>query len=452
MTRLRSKVCSFIVAVTMLVFVLPTSLANAQTKTLSDAIIKTSMVTSMESSGKLNLTFKAEGLSEQEQEDFAWVSEILNNLHVDFNVKVSGNSDGTVSREYINMTANVGGNPYSGELWSDMNLTGKTPVVKGIVKSPQLFEMMLSPEYMEKYMLLDFQQIKDMPELGTELGSLDFMKIMSENKELQQAILTLIGKYSSQLSSGYDFISKEGNVYKVKIDDATFKDIIRKVINLTAKNKEIQDIIMDLMLTQMKNNGSSTEEINSTKVDMEQMFTTLESQEFLDEFNQIMDKLKDVNILGDKGIDITYTVDENGYVISTKGVIELVADMAKIEKAFGESANVTATEAIPTGIYTVGIYFEENNSNINGEVDIVLPTLTSENSFTMEELLGELQLEPEPEAETEPQPQPQPVIVTETITGGQLPKTSTHLYELLLMGAVLTLTGALTCRSRKRYE
>jgi LPXTG-motif cell wall-anchored protein len=205
---------------------------------------------------------------------------------------------------------------------------------------------------------------------------------------------------------------------------------------------------LNLMLTEMKNNGSSIEEINSTKVDMDQMFTTLKSQEFLDEFNQIMDKLKDVNILGDKGIDITYTVDENGYVISTKGVIELVADMAKIEKAFGESANVTETEVIPTGIYTVGIYFEENNSNINEEVDIVLPTLTSENSFTMEELLGELQLEPE--AETEPQPQP--VIVTETITGGELPKTSTHLYELLIVGAVLTMTGALTWRSRKRYE
>ncbi len=79
----------------------------------------------------------------------------------------------------------------------------------------------------------------------------------------------------------------------------------------------------------------------ATKVDMNQMFTTLESQEFLDEFNQIMDKLKDVKILGNKGIDITYTLDENGYVISTKGDIELVVDMAKLDKAFGESASAS---------------------------------------------------------------------------------------------------------------
>lgn len=41
---------------------------------------------------------------------------------------------------------------------------------------------------------------------------------------------------------------------------------------------------------------------------------------------------------------------------------------------------------------------------------------------------------------------------TTTVTGGQLPKTSTHLYELLLIGAVLTLVGAVGWRSRKRYE
>ena len=33
--------------------------------------MKTNMATSMESNGKLNLTFKAEGLSKQDQQDFA---------------------------------------------------------------------------------------------------------------------------------------------------------------------------------------------------------------------------------------------------------------------------------------------------------------------------------------------------------------------------------------------
>jgi hypothetical protein len=47
-------------------------------------------------------------------------------------------------------------------------------------------------------------------------------------------------------------------------------------------------------------------------------------------------------------------------------------------------------------------------------------------------------------------------VVTRTVTGGQLPKTSTPfsapMYELLLIGAVLTLVGAVGWRNRKRYE
>ncbi|MCB2306781.1 hypothetical protein LGL08_12095 [Clostridium estertheticum] len=53
----------------------------------------------------------------------------------------------------------------------------------------------------------------------------------------------------------------------------------------------------------------------------------------------MMDKLKDIKILGGKGIDLTYTINENGYVIGTKGDIELVLDMSKIDKVFTESVS-----------------------------------------------------------------------------------------------------------------
>lgn len=457
MSRLKSRGYSFLVAIAMLVFVIPASIVNAQTKTLTDAILKTNMATSIESNGKLNLTFIAEGLSEQDQQDFSFISELLNNLQVNFNSKLSGNSAGTISKQYAKMSANVGGSPYSGELWSDINLTGKTPIAKGIVKSPQLFEMMLPPEYMNKYMLLDFEQIKKMPEMQSQLGSMDFGKMISENKELQQLILTIFEKYSSKLHLDYSLVSNINNLYKVKVDDSQFKDIIRKVVNLTSKDKELQGLIKDFMVTEMKNSGSSTDEINAMKVDMNQMFTTLESEDFLDKFNQMMDNLNDVNILGDKGIDITYTLDENGYITSTKGDIKLVLDMAKLSKAFGESAS----EGIPTGTYTAGINFELNNSNINGNVDIDLPILTSANSFNIMDLFDEPNSQPTKaipsviksvKSKTNSKGAVKPVVVTHTVKGGQLPDTSSPLYDLLLIGAVLTIIGALGWRLRKNYE
>jgi uncharacterized repeat protein (TIGR01451 family) len=47
-------------------------------------------------------------------------------------------------------------------------------------------------------------------------------------------------------------------------------------------------------------------------------------------------------------------------------------------------------------------------------------------------------------------------VVTQTVKGGQMPKTSTPfsipMYELLLLGVALTLCGAAGWRKRKRYE
>ncbi|MBC8059582.1 MAG: DUF3494 domain-containing protein [Clostridiaceae bacterium] len=42
--------------------------------------------------------------------------------------------------------------------------------------------------------------------------------------------------------------------------------------------------------------------------------------------------------------------------------------------------------------------------------------------------------------------------ITKTVTGGQLPKTSTPFYKILLVGTTLTLIGAIGWISRKRYE
>lgn len=371
MTRLKSRVYSFIVTISMLAFILPTSMVSAQTlqaKTLSDALVKTSMATSSESNGKLSLKLDGKGLSKSEQQRFTQVSKLLNNLQVVFNTKTSTSKDGKVSKQYIKTIANVGGNPYNAELWSDMNIKGKNVVAKEIVKSPQLIKMISQPKNIDKYMIIAYPQGKQ--------SNIDFEKMMSGNKELQKLILTIIQKYSSQLNLK-GVITKDGNVYKVKINDGKFKEIIRKVVNITANDKEIQSLIKNYMVTSMKNSGASTKDINNTKVQMEQMFTKLQSQKFLDVFNKNMDKLNNIKILGNKGIEIAYTIDKNGYIKSTKGNMEFVVDAAKLEKAFGKTTSKSALK----GNYTVNIQFEVNNRNINKKVNVKLPKITAKNSF-----------------------------------------------------------------------
>jgi len=380
MTRLKSRICSFIVTIAMLAVILPTSIVSAQTiqaRTLLKALLKTNMATSIDSNGKLNLKLKAEGLSKDDQKQLKDVSKGLNDLQVVFNAKQSSKSNGKTSRQYVNASAIVGGKTISGEVWSDINLKGKKPGVKTIVKSPQLFKILLPTQYTNKYMVLNSKQIKEMSKMQGSLNKNNFGKIISENKELQKLVLTIAQKYSSQLNLKADSITNEGNVYKVKIDDATFKDLIRKVVNLTAKNSDVQNLIKNYTITQMKNSGASNSEIIFAKVKMEYMFTKLQSQSFMNKFNANMDKLQNIKILGDNGIQITSTIDKNGYIESTKGDIELFADMAKLEKAFGKSP----ADNMHSGTISANINFQVDNKNINKKVNITMPKLTCENSF-----------------------------------------------------------------------
>ena len=89
MTKFELRGSSFIITIAMLSFVLPISIVNAQTKTLSDAILKTNSVKTMESNGKISLAFKAKGLSKQDQEEFEMISDMLNNLKVSFDAKTA---------------------------------------------------------------------------------------------------------------------------------------------------------------------------------------------------------------------------------------------------------------------------------------------------------------------------------------------------------------------------
>jgi LPXTG-motif cell wall-anchored protein len=119
----------------------------------------------------------------------------------------------------------------------------------------------------------------------------------------------------------------------------------------------------------------------------------------------------------------TYTLDAGTYVVSEGAFDGYTASYSgsdssgKITLAAGENKTVTIT----------------NND--------VKPVVTDSGSDEVEQ--------PEVSDTTVVTPA---VPVKTTVTGGTLPDTSTNLYELLIMGAALTMLGALGWISRKRFE
>ena len=104
-----------------------------------------------------------------------------------------------------------------------------------------------------------------------------------------------------------------------------------------------------------------------------------------------MDILDDVTLIGQRGIVIDYTVNSQGYIINEKGNADFVVDAAKLGKAIAEIAGETVAEEPTTaGVYSIGIDFDTDIFNINGDVKVEMPTITKENSMTVEELVAAL--------------------------------------------------------------
>jgi hypothetical protein len=117
----------------------------------------------------------------------------------------------------------------------------------------------------------------------------------------------------------------------------------------------------------------------------------------------------------------TYTLDAGTYIVSEDAFTGYTASFS------GDSSNGNITLA-PGDNKTVMI----TSNDISITPPVIAPAI--------------------PIATPHVTPQVTPTGVTTTISGGELPNTSTHLYEVLIGGIILTIVGVLGWLSRKRYE
>ncbi len=104
--------------------------------------------------------------------------------------------------------------------------------------------------------------------------------------------------------------------------------------------------------------------------------------EFKNKFNEFMDTLEDVKILGDEGIVIEYAVNKDGYIVGEKGKIAIELDLKALGKVFEEELLVE-----DTGKLKLNIDFNTKISKINEKVEINMPKTNKENTIDFNELL-----------------------------------------------------------------
>lgn len=367
-------------------------LTAADAKPLFDAMKKQQEIKTMESKGSLYFALKANGLSEENQAMFDEVAAVVNSAKVNTDSKTVVNEDGTKSTVEAKLSAEAMGMNVGTTIWMDMDMSGDTQKFTEIIQIPEILSGFMPEELQGKeYLVVDESQSAEQANLGNP------KELMEASKKLQESMMNIIEKYMDKANTDFGIIRDRGikvintaegkdyaRIYQIRLDDATLKTVIKSSVNYMAQDKDLINLIKEYMLTmaELETNPEAKAELEKAAAELEN-----NTGAFVDSFNKAMDILEDVTLIGERGIAIDYTVNSQGYIINEKGNADFVIDTAKLGKALTEIAGETpAEDETFAGVFTIGIDFDTDIFNINGDVKVEMPELTAENSMTIDEI------------------------------------------------------------------
>lgn len=361
---------------------------------LADALSK--KVTSSEFKTEIGLRFAAENLSAEEKEGMTQVIPMLNNSKFIMSGKANQSSDGKTGKLQADMSIQSGSMPINMSIWADTSLQNGKPVVKEIIKLPTVLQQQMNGK---QYLVLDTASMQK-----DSSTSADFDKISTVSEDMQKKLSKIVNNTILNFNPGFRVVTdrgyknikvpegtKEVHVFEVKLDDKSFKQLVKYASNNLVNNKDARDFLKDYMMTVMQFSNLKPEELKASQAELEKSFTNFEKG--LPEFNKQMTKTLNafdgITLVGDKGIVIDYAIDRAGDIVNEKGNIDLVFDAAKFIPIV-QNLNGTSTTTEPnklTGIYKLGIDFDTTTFNINKKAEITLPEVNESNSIKYEDLM-----------------------------------------------------------------
>ena len=367
-------------------------LTAADAKPLFDAIKKQQEIKAMESKGSLNFTLNASGLPEEEQAMFDSIADVVNSAQINAASKSVMNNEGTKAMVEAKLSAKAMGMNMDTTIWMDMDMSVNNQKFTEIIQIPEILAGFMPEEFQGKeYLAIDESQSAEQTNVGNP------KELMEISKKLQNQMMTIIEEYMDKANSDFGIIKDRGikvvntaegkdyaRIYQVRLEDATLKAVIKESVNDMMQDKDLINLIKEyiLAMAEFETNPEAKAELEKAAAELEN-----NTGAFADSFNKAIDILEDVTLIGKRGIAIDYTVSSKGYIINEKGNVDFVIDVAKLSRAFAEIAGeIAAEDATAAGVYSIGIDFDSDIFNINGDVTVEMPKLTAENSMTIDEL------------------------------------------------------------------
>lgn len=365
----------WIASVLTLLLVLTGCTANQQA--IFDASMKMQEVHSMQEHVTLSFALSGSGLEPKIQEQVDSAAAMLNAAKLELDVKTSGNEQKTVVKSQVDMNVTAQGLTINMPYWVDMDLAGSTPKFMEIFKLPVQAKASLPPQFAGKeYAVMN---PNDMNKDG--LNTIDMSKLMKFSTSFQAKEVDFLTRYAQRFNPNIDVVKVPTNdgpgtaqKYTVKLNDAQLKELISYTVNNFAQDKEAMNFMKEyfnavLELSQAPNRPEASGGL----------------EQGLDKMNAILEQLKNVTLLGDKGLELSYTISD-GYLIQNSGMLDLHINMSDIKQLMNiPSSGEEAVNA--NGSLNLKINFNTNTTGINLPVEIQIPEVNSDNSFNYFDLI-----------------------------------------------------------------
>lgn len=362
---------------------------------LFKSFLKTQTIKSMETQTDLEVSLSAENMSAQEQQVMKNILPIINGAKVSALTKINQNEAKTVSKLASDIKVEAGGISINTGIWADVDYSGDKPKIKEVFKIPPMLASSDMKDLQGKqYLLMDLASSSGFPNTVQP----DYKKILEFSKEFQPKVLDFVTKYANQYNPTVNAITKIGSstivqsngtqqadIYELKLDDSTFKQLIRYTSSNFMQNKDAINFIKEYVQAISNITELSTGEGNIDKDELDKSFDELEKNipQLLEQLNKALDKIEGIKIIGNRGIDIKYAINADGYIINESGNMDFVFDTAKIAQLAGSNQSTGDF----TGVYTLGIDFKNDIRNINGDVKVIFPELNESNSLDLMKMI-----------------------------------------------------------------
>lgn len=379
-----------VVAMLLVVGLVFTGCTNGELK-LYNSFLKSQDIRAMESKTDLTFKLEGEGLSEETEKMLKEASTFLNTYKLTMNQKMERNEDGTVAKAQVDSEMDMGGIKTNLSVWLDVDVSKDIPKMKYIIKMPQMLMSMAGEEFANKeYIEYDYNEV-----LGSQDMDINYKELMKWSKEIEPKMKEFFAEYVKNFDTDVKMVKYKGQrsidsemlqIYELKLNDESFKKLMRKTINDFVQNEDMKKFMteyINMMVSVVESqNPGDKKEINKEIEELKKEIPNIKEN-----FNKFMDEFDKIKVLAEEGIRIEYGINKEGYIISEKGSINLMLDLEKLGNKVNESNKEEVKAPEMKGIIKLKMNFDTKNSNINKSIKIETPKLTKENSLKFSDIL-----------------------------------------------------------------